>query len=753
MEKNMDKKIGTFLGVYTPTVLTILGVIMYLRFGWLVGHLGLLNVLVIVVLAHFITVATTFSFSSVATNGRVGVGGAYYIISRSLGLEIGGSIGIPLFLSQAFSITLYAFGLAESFRFIFPDLPLQPVAAIVVILTAGISLFGANAALKAQIPLMGLVGASLVALGLGSFLNADPGAVMLSNSSGEIGFWVGFAIFFPAVTGAMAGLGLSGDLRDPGHSIPKGSLLAVGTGFVLYLLIPLALAVAAPGEVLRNDYLVWTKISLGGSLLVMPGLWSAIFSSAVGSMLGAPRTLQALARDRLAPGIFSGNGEGIKGVLPGLVFTTAIALAVILLGDLNAVASVVSMFFLTVYGAVNFVAAFEAISGDPSWRPRLKTHWSLNLLGGISCLGTMFLIDPMIGSVALIAEILLFLWLSRHEKSASWGDARRGLYESLIRWALVRLESRPISPRNWRPHTLVFVDDLDTDLDLVRYANWFSNGKGVVTACQLQVGNLEEIAPTVDQSLKSMRQIFQEEQLVIFPEVDVVSNVVEGIVSVSQANGMAGLSSNTVMVGWPSDPELQAQFMMVQRKLANLKKSFIVGRIKPKTQFARTRKRREIHLWWGGLQRNGDLLLLLAYLLNINPEWRDAQVRIMSVATTETMMARTEDYLQKMLNVVRIDAQFQVTLLPAGSKVRDIVQQNSEQADVVFLGMATSVEGKETEAAERLDKLAGDLPCVFFVHNASLFTGDLLDGGEFEDVEELVRPTLPGGQGKASEGD
>lgn len=747
----MNKTIGTFLGVYTPTILTILGVIMYLRFGWLVGHLGLLNVLAIVVLAHIITVTTTLSFSSVATNGRVGIGGAYYIISRSLGLEIGGSIGFPLFLSQTFSITLYAFGLAESLRFVFPDLPIQPVAATIIVLVAGMSLFGAQKALKAQVPLLAIVGISIIAFGIGAFLNADTNHVPLNLGSGEVDFWKGFAIFFPAVTGAMAGLGLSGDLKNPGYAIPRGALLAVGTGFVVYLMIPVGLAVAVSTDLLRNDFLIWTKVAVGGSWLVLPGLWSAIFSSAVGSMLGAPRTLQALARDRLAPRIFAGHGQSDSSLIPGLVFSTLIALTVVLLGDLNAVAGVVSMFFLTVYGAVNFVAAFESISGDPSWRPRLNTHWSVNLIGGFSCLATMFLIDPLAGTIALIAEVLLFLLLSRHEKAASWGDARRGLLESLIRWALVRLATRPVSPRNWRPHPLVFVDDPVKDIDLVRYANWFSNGKGVVTTCRLHIGNLEEPNPEIGQYLESMREVYQQEKLVVFPEVDVVTDLVEGMVSVSQANGMAGLACNTIVVGWPDNPDLQAKFIRAQRQLDKLNKSMVIGRIKPHTQFGMSRRKREIHLWWGGLQRNGDLLLLLAYLLGQNPEWRNANVRIMSVATNDTMAQQTETYLRKMLAVVRIDADFEIILKPEDKMIREIVQENSARADIVFLGMALSPSGKEMEGAQRLDQLAGDLPCVFFVHNASLFTGDLLDGGEFEDVEEVVRPSLPDSPDKSAE--
>ena len=143
-----DHKLGTFIGVFTPTILTILGVIMYLRFGWLVGNLGLIRIVFVVVLANTITFITTLAFSAVATNARVGVGGAYFIISRSLGLELGGAIGVPLFLSQTFSVTLYSYGLAESFRIVWPNLPLMPVTLVIVVGVGVLAVTGAERALE-----------------------------------------------------------------------------------------------------------------------------------------------------------------------------------------------------------------------------------------------------------------------------------------------------------------------------------------------------------------------------------------------------------------------------------------------------------------------------------------------------------------------------------------------------------------------------------------------------------------------------
>lgn len=718
-----EKKLGTFLGVFTPTILTILGVIMYLRFGWLVGHLGLLRVLLIVVLANIITAITTLSFSSVATNARVGAGGAYFIISRSLGVEFGGAIGVPLFLSQAFSVTLYSFGLAESMRFVWPDLPLVPVTLAIIVAVGVLAIAAAEKALRAQVALMALVGASLVALAAGALVKSSGATVVLQAPSATVSFWVGFAVFFPAVTGVMAGLGLSGDLKDPGRSIPIGSFAAVVTGFIIYLCVPLLLAVGAEPEELRENPMIWSRIAVLGPWLVLPGLWAAIFSSAVGSVLAAPRTLQALSRD----GIVS---RRLRRLGLGFVVSIGIALLAALLGNLNAVAAVVSMFFLTVYGTINLVAAFEALSGDPSWRPRIRAPWAVNLVGGIACLIVMILINAAAGVIAIFLEASLWFFLSRREQKARWGDARRGLYENLIRWALIHLAKRPQSARNWRPHLMVFVDDPVKELDLIRFGDWFSQGRGVVTVCNLVVGDLMKNEIDLAEERKAMQETLDAEELVVFAEVDVVSDVVEGIVNVSQANGMAGLTSNTILLGWPTDSALRHEFLRVTRRLERLNKSVIMGRINPKHLFRREAK--TVHVWWGGLERNSDLMLLLAHLLKCNADWRDANVSIMSIASSEMMKTRTETFLNKLIPDIRMDAQARVIMKPKDLSVSELIQRESAEAEIVFLGLANPERGKEDEYADRLEALAGDLPVVFFVKNSSMFVGELLESPEEE---------------------
>lgn len=731
MNSTSTKSLGTFLGVYIPTILTILGVIMYLRLGWIVGNLGLLKTILIIVIANAITLITTLSFSSMATNMKVGVGGAYFIISRSLGLGIGAAIGIPLFLSQTVSITLYAFGLAESFRIVAPNLPLQPATIAIILIVSGLSIYGAKVALKTQIPLLILVGISLIALAAGAFLITRPEHIIIPLPT-ELNFWAGFAIFFPAVTGVMAGLSLSGDLKNPEKSIPLGSISAMITGFLIYLLIPIILSMAATADELKAFSLIWVLIAPAGIFLILPGLWGAILSSAVGSVLGAPRTLQAIILDQVQNPKIKSIISGKTALSCALIFSMLIALTVVYLGGLNAVAQVVSMFFLTVYGTVNIAAGLESLSGDPSWRPRFRIPWYLNIACGLACLWVMFLISPIASIAALLIELLLWMFFTRREQKATWGDARRGLYESLLRWVLVRLSKRSMSARNWRPHVIVFVDDPYRRLDLIRFGSWFSQGRGIVTVCELIVGNVLNAKVEIDTRLEKLKNVMAKEDLVVFPEVDVVENIVQGIVDVAQANGIAGFSSNTILFGWPKSEDRLVEFLTTIRKLELLKKSVIIGKINPQHLYAPQKTSAEIHIWWGGLRQNGDLMLLLAFLLTRNSEWRNCKLKILSAASNDFAQGNTIRYLKKLLADIRIEAELDIFIKPQDSAISDLIQEKSSKASTVFLGLAIPEEGKESSYINRIEQMTQNLEVVFFVKNSSLYIGQLLKEDESE---------------------
>lgn len=715
------EKLGTFLGVFTPSILTILGVILFLRTGWVVGNVGLIGAVTIVIIANAVTFATALSVSTVATNMRVGAGGAYFIISRSLGVEIGAAIGIPLFLAQAFSVTLYAFGLAESLQLIWPDLPLRPTATITVLVVALLAARGADLALRLQLPIMAGILLALVALGVGVVRNM-PETVDLTGSSTGLGFWPVFAVFFPAVTGIMAGVSLSGDLERPERSIPRGSIAAVLVGFVVYLGTVIALGLAASPEELINDNLLWFTLAGGIGFLIFPGLWGAIFSSAVGSILGAPRTLEAMVDDRVLPRFIGKKLPRIDGPGMPLVVSIAVALGAVLLGDLNAVAPVLTMFFLTTYGMVNLVAGVERLTGDPSFRPSMKVPSWISLAGAFGCFWVMFLINPLALAVAVVVEVGVYLIMRRRAMAAPWGDLRRGALMALVRSTVLQLRRLPEDPRNWRPNILLFAGDARKRVALVQFAAWLVQDRGILTVSDLQVGSLEELGPSVQERTESLNRDLDEMGVVAFGEVDVVEDFTTGVIDVAQANGIAGIASNTVMFGWSDKTDRQAEVLRIIERLATIGMSAVICNARPFS----TRKRRNIIVWWGGLQNNGDMLALFAHLMSLNPEWRDAQITLKSIATSDMMMERNRVLLEKVIGAARIDARIDILQRSEDVPISRQIFQESQSGDVVLMGLRATARGDEESYARRLEELAEGLPTVLFIRSAGTFRGRLL---------------------------
>jgi amino acid transporter len=715
------EKLGTFIGVFTPSILTILGVILFLRAGWVVGNVGLMGAVAIVVIANAVTFATALSVSTVATNMRVGAGGAYFIISRSLGVEIGAAIGIPLFLAQAFSVTLYAFGLAESLQLIWPALPLKPVATITVLLVALLAARGADLALRMQLPIMGGIVLALLALGIGVAGNLPETADITAAPSG-LGFWPVFAVFFPAVTGIMAGVSLSGDLKRPERAIPRGSIAAVLVGFLVYLAVVVALGLAASPQELIEDNLIWFTLAGGFGFLIFPGLWGAIFSSAVGSILGAPRTLEAMVDDRVLPKLIGRRIARIDGPGVPLLISIAVALGAVLLGDLNAVAPVLTMFFLTTYGMVNLVAGIERLTGDPSFRPTIRVPSWISLAGALGCFWVMYLINPLALAVAMVIEVGVYLIMRRRALAAPWGDLRRGALMALVRSTVLQLRRLPEDPRNWRPNILLFAGDPRKRPALVRFASWLVHDRGILTVSDLHVGALEDLGPSVEERTATLNRDLDEMGVVAFGEVDVVEDFVNGVVNVAQANGIAGIASNTVMFGWSEKTDRQAEVLRIIERLATIGRSAVICHPRPLS----TRKRRNIVVWWGGLQNNGDMLALLAHLITLNPEWRNAKITLKSIATSDMMMQRNQKLLEGVIGEARIDAEIEILHKADDMAISEQIFRESQDGDVILMGLRATERGNEEAYARRLEELAEGLPSVLFVRSAGTFRGRLL---------------------------
>lgn len=678
--KVSDGKFGTFGGVLVPNVLTILGVIMFMRTGWVVGQAGLQSALIILCIANTITLLTSLSLSSIATNLKVEGGGAYFLISRSLGLEVGGSVGLPLFLAQAVSVAFYIIGFTESLHFLFPAVPDRIVSGGVLVMLFVISWIGADLAVKTQYLIMAALGASLLSFFAGYTPAADWRANLAPGYVGGVGFWGVFAIFFPAVTGIMSGVSMSGDLRDPSKSIPRGTIVAVLVTFAIYALQMGWLAFNASREELIGNKLVMERIAIYGPL-IFAGLWAATLSSALASLLAAPRTLQALAQDGVMPRMFArGSGPTNEPKL-ALLFSFGLAGICLLLGKLDLIAPIISMFFLAAYGTVNLAAGLGALAANPSYRPTFRTHWVLSLLGAAGCFFVMLLLNALATIVSAILIFGIFALLKRRQYKTAWGDEWSGIWFSLARFGLLKLAESRQHARGWRPVILVLVGQPRSRLPMVEFATGLEARRGLIFLAHVEVGDWQRLLPLQEQLERDMDQFISEHRISAVSRSVLADDFEHGVSTLLQTSGVGALEPNTVMIGWSEDALKQAEFVRVVRRVLQLRRNLLifaeaevsVGRLKP-----------VIDVWWF-VKVNGGFMLTLAHLLVMDQRWRGHEIRLLHVVASESECDEAQGRMAGIIKDLRIEARPEIVI--STTPLLETIGRVSEFSAITFIGL------------------------------------------------------------------
>jgi len=685
--------LGTFGGVFTPSVLTILGLILFLRLGFVVGHGGLIQALLIIALANLISVLTSLSLAAIATNLQVKGGGDYYLISRTLGLEFGGAIGIVLFLAQAVSVGFYCIGLGEAVSSFLPQLPWATTQTIAGLAVAGLFLLawlGADVAIRFQYVVMIALAIALASFFVGGLMKWDSALLMenLGQPLHSKGFWMVFAVFFPAVTGFTQGVSMSGDLKDPGRSLPLGTFGAVGVSILVYFAAAVVFAAVLPLEVLRQDFQAMERVAAVGPLIGV-GVVAATLSSAMASFMGAPRILQALALDRIFPWLH----PFAKGVGPadnprrGVLLTAAIAAGIVGIGRLNLIAPLVSMFFLISYGLLNYATYYEARLASPSFRPRFRFYnHRLSLVGALVCLGAMLALNVYAGAVALALLLAIYQYLLRTAGPASWADSQRSYHLQQIRSHLLAAARETEHPRHWRPQILAFSDDPDRRLALLTFADWIEGKSGLTTAVRIiddvgVKGLLERKA-----AREELVEAIQEAGSSAFPLAVAAPDLQSGIASVLQSYGIGPLQGNTVLLNWIQGGGSGGGRLIESTR--NLKMVFRLGYniimldarkgklLKPGP--ASDQSRRIDIWWWGGA--TSRFMLLLAYLMTRHADWTGAPLRVLAVAP-EGVRQETERHLLEILDSYRIEAEAEIVTMTRSAAI----VEHSKDAGLVFI--------------------------------------------------------------------
>ena len=725
--------------VFLASISTILGAILFLRFGYAVGHVGLPGTLLIIVVAHLVTIPTVLAVSEIATNRRVAGGGAYYIISRSFGTRIGGVIGIALYLSQAISVAFYLVAFAEAFGPVyawiesawsvavdprFVSLP-ATLALVALVLTRG-----ADLGVRVLWVVCLILGGSIAAFLLGS----PAGSMELETvrpTANPDSFAVVFAIIFPAFTGMIAGLGLSGDLKDPHRSIPLGTIAATLVGMAIYVVVAFKLAGNATPEALREDPFIMARIAVWGPAVYI-GLAAATLSSALGSILVAPRTLQALGQDRVLPVpvlnrlLARGSGEAGEPRWAAAV-SGAIAVFFVVIGDVDFIAQILTMFFLVTYGALCTVSFLEYFAGNPSYRPTFRTRWYLSLVGALMCAVLMLRMNAFYAIVAFSVMWLIYIGLSRSRRGErDFAAIFQGTIFQLTRRLRITLQKNLVerSAGGWRPSVVAVTRHGERlgHFDLLR---WISHRHGFGHFIQYVEG---------EYSMTTARQAHTEVRTLIGrTEASGAGVYVDSLVSPSfrlaltqslQMPGISGLPNNCLLL----------EFDKLRRE--EIAESVEGARVAADTGFNalilrstshRFGYRSSIHLWLTEDNfDNAPLMLLLAYIIVGHPEWKRAEIRLFECCDLGSGEHRNHD-LAGLLSQERlpISEQNRMTIgYQSDEELENEVSRRSSRADLVIAGIpAATLRGAAAERALTRYRSTNEVLFVSGVERISLRDG------------------------------
>jgi len=703
--------------VFFTAIATILGAILFLRFGWAVGNLGFWGVILIIAVGHLVTIPTALALSEIATNQKVEGGGEYFIISRSFGLNIGATIGIALFLSQAISVAFYVIAFTEAFSPFFNwmrnshniDLPRQVISLPAMLLLSVLILKkGANVGVKLLYLVVGILFVSLALFFLGKTEYSDTeNIIAFSDSFRNINeFFIVFAIIFPAFTGMTAGVGLSGDLKKPGRSIPLGSITATFAGMIIYVFIVWKFTISASPEDLMSDQLIMSKIAIMGGLIIPVGLAASTISSALGSIMVAPRTLQALGLDNSFPfkrfNRFSAKGKKVSNEpFNATLITVIIAFIFVGLGSVNLVAEIITMFFLITYGSLNLISFLYHYGGDPSYRPSFKTNKLLSLFGFLLSIWLMFKINTFYALGAIIVMVLLYLLVSRSHKE------RQGL-ETIFQGVIFQLSrsiqlfaqrSKKVHDKNkWRPSAICVSSDSFKRDKAYELLTWISNKYGFGTYIHLMKGYFsQKTHHEAKTNLENLLNITKASDSNVYLDTMISPSYTSAIAQIIQLPSISGLEYNTIIFEFHKDnpvnlPQIIENYSLVKAGDFDV---CILGSITKNIIY-----KNGIHIWIQSVDpRNTNLKVLLSYIILGHPAWKKGKIKIFFVADKENSAADKAELI-KMINEGRIpiyERNIETVLKSPEQNIRDLVNSRSADAGLTILSFRSETLKHEKE--------------------------------------------------------
>jgi len=722
---NTNAKFGT-LPVFFTALSTILGAILFLRFGWAVGQVGFIGAIGIIVLGHVVTIPTAFAVAEIATNQRVQGGGAYYIISRSFGLNIGGSIGIALYLSQAISVAFYVIAFGEAFEplidwiynqygFYIADRRWISIPTM-FLLSVLILTKGANLGMKALYFVVVILFSSLLLFFLGDSPIKPTEINLHAKVDNNLDFFFVFTIIFPAFTGLAAGLGLSGDLRDPKKSIPQGTLWATVVGMLIYIAIAYKFVISATPEALAGDQLIMQEIALWGPIIPI-GLAAASLSSALGSIMVAPRTLQAIGFDDIFPQrninnwFAKGKKKDNEPVNSSLI-TVLIAFVFVIVGDVDFVAQIISMFFMVTYGAICLISFMEHFAADPAYRPTFRSNWYISLIGAIFSFWLMFQMNaPYAATSLIIMGMIYYVVMLNNEENQGLNKLFRGVIFQLSRQLQIILQRADSADKenSWRPFGVCISHDTFKRRSAFDIMRWISYRYGFGTYIHFIKGylnekNTEESKTVLDRLIK----LSHGSKNRVYLDTIISPSYTSAIAQVVQLSGISGKGNNLILFEFSrTDPqnlkEITGNYGIVESA------GFDICILN--TSYKSFGYKNEIHIWISPEDyRNANLMILLGYIILGHPDWKKGKIKIFALYPKESMEEKRKQLLE-LIKTGRLPiSRSNVTMIPYETGTRkQVIKKYSSDADLTMIGFTSDMLKKVEEFTEGYEDLGNIL--------------------------------------------
>ncbi|MCB1119115.1 MAG: amino acid permease, partial [Chlamydiia bacterium] len=667
---------GLTRGIIIPNLTMMMGMILFLRLGLIVGHLGLVGVLVVIGISLVLMLITAYAIAMIATNMEVGGGGIYYLVSRSLGVEVGGAIGLSLVFSQTMTLTLCVTGLAYSLRSLYPFLPQRELEMGVLVWVTGLVLISTALVFRARGAVFCLLMLAVASIFFSRHPYPYPKVEELSNLfQNGMTFWEGFALLFPTFTGIEGAMALTHRLKDPAQALSRGNLITYAIAGTLFVSLSFYLYTTFPAEVLQADPMVLFHASRVAPLLYL-GLWGMILSNAMGCLLGASSMLQVVAVDKIVPQFLGKTFGPSQEPRIAMVTIALIAGIAAFLTSIDQIIPILTMICLLAYMTLNLVAGLAQWIKPPSWRPLVTFPWPLCLFGALLALILMLMIDVVWTLVPISLLLGITLFLKMRSISTSFHDLRSSIIFFFSRLAIYHLSTHEDHPHTWHPQLLVLATNPIQQRAMIHFANRITRTSGLLSLVSLLPENWKD-PEELPRTKRILEEYVRKEGIDALVDCVTTPSPEEQSQQLICSYGLGPLQPNTIVLPFSDDT------LPLIDTCGQERKNLLLFHEHPTLPLAFI-DAKKIDLWWDQeTQSSFELALSYIHALTADYRWRQAKVTLFAVVPNKQTKKHVEKNFKAFIKESRVRLKLKILIAPSLSP--SLIEKHSPKNHLLFL--------------------------------------------------------------------